>query len=457
MKVFYIFVILFICFTLKSEVKLPSIFSDHMVLQQKEKVKIWGWAKPLEKITVTTSWDNGAYVDTTDSYANWDVNINTPSFGGPYTITIQGYNKVILEDVMLGEVWLASGQSNMEWSVNASIQNGEVEAKNANYPNIRFIKVWQQTARQPQNNFEGQWEICSPQSVSYNSAVAYFFARKLNQELNIPIGIINSSWGGTPAEAWTPEESINKDGYLLHDAILLKEVPWGPVKTASIYNAMIAPFTKFKIKGALWYQGESNVMNFGNYDRLLSTMVSAWREKFDTSFPFYFAQIAPYKYGSPGEGAGLRNAQRKAQEIIPNSNMIVLTDIGDTSDIHPKNKLDVGLRFANLALTNQYDKKNLNTSGPTYLSHLIKDDKIRLIFKTNGKLKCDAKCKQAFELIDAEENIVKAEIEIEDTSIILSSKLMKNPVKARFSWSNTATEILSDDTFLPCSTFLTKD
>jgi sialate O-acetylesterase len=440
-----------------ANVVLPSIFGNNMVLQQKSEVKIYGWAKPLEVINVNTSWDNKNHIDTTDNYGNWEVVITTPFYGGPFNLKIKGNNTIDLKNILVGEVWLVSGQSNMEWSASAGIDNAAEAIKSANYPSIRFLSISNSTANEVQNNFVGQWTECTPESMKDFSAVGYFFSKEIFQNTKIPIGIINSSWGGTPAEAWTPEDAILSDNVLHKDALSLKEVPWGPVKTASIYNSMIAPITKYNIAGVLWYQGESNVMNAKNYDRLLYTLATSWRAKWKINFPFYFAQIAPYKYEIIDEGVALRNAQRKAEFLIPNSAMIVLTDIGDNEDIHPRNKIDVGKRFANLALHNQYGKKEIIKSGPRLIDYEIIDDKIILNFSSIGSLICNTICKQAFEISDVNGEFKKADVTIETNKIILTSKNIKTPMNARYAWSNTATEVLTDVSNLLSSSFILKN
>jgi sialate O-acetylesterase len=440
----------------KATLVLPNVFSDNMVLQQNSTVAFWGWGDPNENVKLTPSWDNITYLDTVSNYGKWEVKLKTPSYGGPYTIKIEGYNKIEYSNVMLGEVWLASGQSNMQWSTAAGIIGGEKEIPLANFPNIRFFSVNKNSADGEQQNLSATWTVCTPETMKHFSAVGYFFAKNVFEKTNIPVGVINSSWGGTPAEAWTPREAIQSDEVLLKDATELKEVPWGPVRAGSIYNAMIAPLTKYAIAGTLWYQGEANVTHAKNYDRLLYTLVSSWRAKWGMDFPFYYAQIAPYKYGQNDDGVALRNAQNEALKTITNSSMIVLTDIGNIEDIHPRNKIDVGKRFANVALKNVYGKKDVVAWGPS-VENVVKSKKeIVLNYQASGKLICNDACKNAFEIADASGKYKKADVKIDGNKITLSNKQIAFPTNARFSWSNVSTDILTDGSGLPASSMTTE-
>jgi len=341
----------------------------------------------------------------------------------------------------------------MEWSAGSGIDSAQAEIEKANFPEIRFFSVSHATAAFPQQNLSGKWDVCTPATMKYFSAIGYFFAKKLHQDLSVPVGIINSSWGGTPAEAWTPEAAIKADPTLYKDAIGLKEVPWGPVKTASIYNAMIAPVVGFKLKGFLWYQGEANVMNAANYDKLLNTMIASWRNAWQEELPFYFVQIAPYKYGQPEEGVALRNAQRLA-ETTPNTAMVCISDIGNIDDIHPKNKKDVGNRLANVALKNLYNIKLGTVQGPKLLTYETKKGSI-ILYYDSPDLNCGAKCKDNFEVADLSGNFTKADVRVKSNTITLSSSKVSNPIFARFEWNNIAEASLKNAIGLPASAFIT--
>ena len=237
-----------------------------------------------------------SFLQETSNQGKWKLVIKTPAAGGTYDISIKGYNEISIKNVLIGEVWLVSGQSNMEWSANSGIVNGDQEIKEANFPKIRLLTISTSTSLYPQDHFTGEWVECTPETMRSFSAIGYFFARKLHNELGIPVGIINTSWGGTPAEAWMPEEVVLGDEFIRDAASKLKPVPWGPVENSRIYNSMIYPVISFRIAGVLWYQGEANTINAYAYERILTELIGSWRNNWGYEFPFYFAQIAPYKW-----------------------------------------------------------------------------------------------------------------------------------------------------------------
>jgi len=439
----------------KSSVSLPGIFGDNMVLQQKSDVLFWGWAKPMEKVTVKADWMADGLSVTGDVQGKWKLILKTPGAGGPYNISIKGQNELILKNVLVGEVWLCSGQSNMEMSAAWGINNSEEEIKNANYPEIRLYSVATSTALSPQQHLAGKWSVCTPEEMKTFSAIGYFFARKLNKELNVPVGIINSSWGGTPAESWMPEEVIQQDNFLSEAASKQKVVPWGPVEPARIYNAMIAPLIPFRIAGTLWYQGEANTINAYAYKELLTALIKSWRSKWGYEFPFYFAQIAPYKYGNPLEGVLVRDAQRRALDV-PNTGMAVLSDLCDTTDIHPKNKQDAALRLANIALNRYYNAVKTEDSGPLYKEMMIDKNKAIITFDHSDGLHAKGDKLTYFEIAGADNIFYKAEAKIKDGKVIVQSKSVKSPVAVRFAWANTAIPNLYNGANLPASCFITK-
>jgi sialate O-acetylesterase len=444
-------------FSAQANVTLPAIFSDNMVLQQQSEVTIWGWAKPSEKVIVTCSWDNSEVSTQGNKYAQWLVTVKTPTAGGPYSIKIQGNNTILLNDVLIGEVWICSGQSNMEWTANMKIMNAQQEIEAADYPNIRFFSVAHKSAENKQLDVNGRWEACSPETMQNFSAVAYFFGRELQRQLDVPIGLINSSWGGTPAEAWVNPEVIFNDKGLKEGAAKLPDAPWGPQTPGSIYNAMVAPIVPFQIAGALWYQGESNTAVPINYERLLPALIKNWRSEWGYDFPFYYVQIAPYKYGRAYEGALLRDAQRKSM-VTPNTGMVVISDIGDINDIHPLNKHDVGKRLANWALNKTYGKTELPVSGPLYKSMEIEKNKARIHFDyaENG-LVVKGKSLTHFEIAGEDKKFISAKATIQGNTVVVESKSIKKPVAVRFALHNTAEPNLFNIEGLPASCFRTDD
>lgn len=438
---------------LSAKVSLPALFTDHMVLQQKSEVAVWGWAAPLEKVIVIGSWNNKPVEAVADSYANWKVSLQTPAAGGPYTVTILGSNTIVLQDVLIGEVWLCSGQSNMEWSAKAGIDNATQEVLNANFPNIRFFDVANRSANVPQLDVSGTWTSCTPETMSEFSAIGYFFGRELYQNLNVPIGLINSSWGGTPAETWVNAEVIANDKALAAAATKIEQLPWCPEKPGQTYNAMIAPLIPYAIAGVLWYQGETNVRNYEVYEHLLSTLIQNWRNEWQRDLPFYYVQIAPYKYGDDDKGVQVREAQRKVL-AVPNTGMVVVSDIGNIDDIHPRNKLDVGKRLANWALSKTCGKEGITVSGPLYRDLKKEGNKIRLSFDyADSGLTCKGGDCTHFELAGSNGKFVPATAVIDGKTILVSAEGIKDPTAVRFGWSNTAEPNLFNTEGLPASSF----
>jgi len=663
-------------------IQMAPVFSNHMVLQQQMEVPIWGSANPDTSIEIKASWGASA-VTTTNKEGKWSALLQTPSYGGPYQIKIQSKKQtLVFEDVMIGEVWLASGQSNMEWQLQYPIKNQANEIANAKYPNIRMFSV-------PRNlNNEGiqnaSWMFTTPENVKKFSAVAYFFARELNEKLNIPIGIVNSSWGGTRVEAWTSleklaalnptqaatkkiidagglqgiKEKITRDnltisksntaflktksypypegdnlekiwsalelddiafaasnhddsnwdsfdvelqtsedvkspitfeqfyssgstaengvvwyrksfdvadakqeytlrfnkgiddidytyinGVLVGNSLMccadkIYEIPSGILKEKGnvlairvidlqgeggfrgsivleseiekqrldqgewkqkhhafylypkfhlhnfstselvaneaklqanlkqgsslnnpndysiLFQKMIRPILPFGIRGVLWYQGESNVGNYEEYQELFTGMIEDWRERWGYEFPFYFAQIAPYIYDTNSKSQALRDAQRKSL-VTPKTGMVVTLDIGDEFDIHPANKQDVGLRFANLALNNDYDQKKRVPSGPLYKKQRLFSNYIELEFDNIGSGLIAKNKLTGFEIAGANGNFFPANAKIINNTIQVSSRKVKNPKRARYGWKNYFEATLFNKEGLPASSFQT--
>ncbi|HTJ51529.1 MAG TPA: sialate O-acetylesterase, partial [Cyclobacteriaceae bacterium] len=271
-------------------VRLPSILGSHMVLQQNSEIKLWGWSDSNEKIKITVDWDTTTYRTVGTRDANWQLTIKTPQAGGPHTITIAGYNTIVLDDILVGEVWFCSGQSNMEMSAGWNKQALE-EVPNATNTSIRFFRISRATSDYPQDDVPGHWAVCSPEEMKNFSALGYFFGKKLQPALKMPVGLISSCWGGTPAEVWTPKEIVTSDAELKEASDKLinsNTYPGWPMVPGKAYNAMINPITNYVIAGALWYQGESNVTTYSTYSKLLTAMIGSWRKAWNKDFPFYF-------------------------------------------------------------------------------------------------------------------------------------------------------------------------
>jgi sialate O-acetylesterase len=440
-------------------IRLPAIISSNMVLQQQSKATLWGWADPAEKIFITTSWNNGVDSVVTSGDAKWKINITTPAAGGPYTITLKGWNTIVLDNIMIGEVWICSGQSNMEWSSNQNLKQIVDELPNSSNNNIRLFHIPKTTSVNPQENTPGKWMVCSPESLKGFSGVGYFFGKKLQHDLNVPIGLINSSWGGTPAEVWTPADEVNNDAELKQAAAKLNPAAWWPVVSGLTYNAMIYPLTNFPIAGAIWYQGESNTNTSPSYQKLFTTMIGAWRKAWQKEFPFYYVQIAPFKYGNKNIAALLREQQTKTLSY-PKTGMVVITDLVDNvKDIHPQNKKDVAERLANWALADTYQKNITAYKSPMFKSLEIIKDKGILFFDNapNGfMIKGNGKATE-FYIAGADKNFLPAEVKLEKDRIIVYNKQIKNPVAVRFAFSNTAISNLFSKEGLPVCPFRTDD
>lgn len=619
-----------------AKITLPALFADNMVLQQKSDDPIWGWATPGERITVEGSWNNVAVTTKVNDKGEFILKIKTPKAGGPYTLTIKGNETIVLHNVMMGEVWVCSGQSNMELPMQgwpgATVKNSAEEIKNADYPDIRLFTVQRDIAFSAQKNCAGSWSECDPASVAPFSAAAYFFARALYRKLKVPVGLIVSCWGGTVAEAWTSNSALRKlgdfdsalnkldsaaphlnemesqykrnneswnkaltyinseyaesnyndddwkvmkiptiwekAGYPDLDGIVwfrkkisipagwagkaLKidlgpiddnditwfnghkigatenwmaprsyDIPVGLVKSGEntiairvadvqgnggiygeekslriypadavsdagitvagnwkfkiafvkhseplitqnpnnptvLYNGMIAPLIPFSIKGAIWYQGESNVGRAAQYAKLFPDMINDWRERWkEGNFPFYYVQIAPFHYWGDGrESAALRDAQRTSLKL-PNTGMVVTLDIGDTANIHPANKQEVGRRLALWALSNAYGENGIVYSGPLYDGMKITGNKVIVSFKhADGGLIAKGGALNNFEVAGTDGKFVRATAIIEGDRVVVSSSQVRHPAVVRYSWSDTAEAHLFNKSGLPASTFI---
>lgn len=437
-----------------AEVRLPAILGSHMVLQQKSEVNLWGWCAPAEKIIIKASWDTTRYITNGTSGAKWSLKIKTPAAGGPFTITIN--EKTTLEDVMVGEVWVCSGQSNMEWSGTQKLKQSLEEAPNANNAKIRFFYVPKATSDFPQEDICAGWKVCSPEEMSRFSAIGYFFGKKLQKDLGIPVGLINTNWGGTPAEVWTPKAVIEQDADLKNASLKLKPAAGWPITPGSVYAAMIAPLTNFKIAGAIWYQGESNTQNYNTYGRLMSRMIGAWRDAWGFTFPFYYVQIAPFAYGNYNIGALLREQQTNSLSIS-RTGMVVIHDlVDDVNNIHPVKKIEVAERLANLALSDNYGVKGLIYKYPMYRGMIIEKNRIRILFDNlDSGLMATAKDLNEFYIAGADQKFLFASARIEGKTVIVWNKAVKEPVAVRFGFSNTSIPNLFSKEGMPVNLFRT--
>ena len=440
----------------RADIRLPKIFGNGMVLQQKSQVAVWGWAEPGEEVKVSLGETSATAKAGADG--KWSLKIQTPAAGGPHSLIAKGKNEVKFDDVLIGEVWICSGQSNMEWTV-AQSANPQEEAANAKHPQIRMIKVAHNVADKPQDDINGQWTVCSPESVPNFSAVGYFFARHLHNELKVPIGMINTSWGGTICEAWTSREALSADEDF--KPILDRSANFqanNPNQASVLYNGMVHPLVPFGIKGAIWYQGESNVSRAEQYRKLFPAMIGDWRKRFGQGdFPFLFVQLAPFKYGHDPKLLAEQWESQLKTLAVPNTGMAVTTDIGNVADIHPANKQDVGRRLALWAMANSYGKKDLAYSGPLYESMAVEGQKIRLKFKhaAGGLVAGGEKPLTHFTIAGEDQNFVEAKATIDGETVIVESDKVAKPVAVRFGWDQHAEPNLFNKAKLPASPFRT--
>jgi len=442
-----------------SQTTLPSFFSDHMVLQQKEHVRIWGKDLPNTEVTVKGSWGISSAVKTSDS-GKWNLTLKTPKAGGPYQLIISGSSTLELSDVMIGEVWICSGQSNMFMKMkgyNNQPINGSQEAiLNSKNNHIRYFDTERKASLTPMDDVNGKWATANPEETQNFSATAYFFAAKIESLLDVPIGIIHTSWGSSTAEAWMNESSLSEFPQLTAPDEIPERMVMQP--PTLLYNAMLHPFIGYTIKGALWYQGESNRLRAKEYQKLLPAMISFWRTQWQQGdFPFYFVQIAPFGYGN-GNSAFLREAQMMTMKNTVNTGMAVTMDIGECNFIHPKEKRLVGERLAYWALAKNYGVKGIAFSGPVYKEMKKTDDgKIAIAFDnvTNG-LSSFSNELTGFEIAGDDQQFypARAAIKGNKTVTVWSDKVL-NPVAVRYAFYNCIRGTLFNTEGLPASSFRT--
>ncbi len=463
----------------EAAVKLPAVIGDNMVLQRGQPVPIWGWADKGEDVIVAIAGQSLA--TKADDQGRWKVVLDKLDVGEPLELTVQGSSGStrLLKNVLVGEVWVGSGQSNMQMGVNGC-NHAQEEIAAANYPKIRLLTVPVKGTQEPQQDFQGQWVECSPQTVGGFSAAAYFFGRKLHQDLKVPIGLIHCSWGASACEAWVKRSLLELDpqykqmltdwdnraaNYRVQEKAWQKRLeawkkqaaaaktagkqppqppqhPEDPTanqfRPANCYNGMLLPLIPYAIRGVIWYQGETNIGRAYQYRQLFPLMIANWRTDWGQGdFPFGFVQIAPFRYGgqNPALCAELREAQLMTLKAAPNTGMAVTMDIGDVKDIHPKNKQDVGNRLALWALAKVYGQ-SLVYSGPIYKSMAVEGQKIRLQFDHvgGGLISADGQPLVDFTIAGADQKFSPAVAEIDGASILVHSDQIAEPVAVRYAW-----------------------
>ena len=437
--------ILFLSFVLllQEQIKVASVLGDNMVLQRNNEVKIWGTALPNDKLVVSADWDKSKISTVSNEKGEWLVKVKTTEAGGPYTITISdSKQKVVLKNILLGEVWLCSGQSNMELPMMGSIctpVNGSNEAIfNADNNNIRLFTVKEMTITTPLDTCVGKWSVANSETVSKFSAVGYFFARQLQQKLKVPVGMICSSSGGSRIESWMSKEDLSKFPEPLlsstHDTQDNR-------KPSRLYNGMIHPIKNCVIKGAIWYQGENNRENYQDYASLMVGMVANWRNDFGIGqFPFYFVQIAPNRYDNSKDilSAKLWDEQLKASLTIPNSGMVGTVDLGEEDNIHPAEKETVSKRLSYWAISEAYGIKGIEYKNTYFKKAVVKDSMMIVSFENNVQgISSFGKDVTNFEIAGADKVFYPA------TAIFQLSKVVrvfapevKKPVAVRYCYHN---------------------
>ncbi|HEX3134143.1 MAG TPA: sialate O-acetylesterase [Planctomycetota bacterium] len=483
---------------LQAAVAVASPFTDHAVLQRGQPIPVWGTADAGEKITIT--FDGQTKTVTAGDDKKWVIKLDTHAAGGPYDLTVAGTNTIKLTDILVGEVWVCSGQSNMEFVVKGS-RNSAQEIADAKFPKLRHFKVEKKTSDVPLTECKGTWTVCSPETVGGYTAVGYYFGRKLVQELDVPIGLLHTSWGGTPAEAWTGKPALTgaatfsgvftawdkqMKGYPAAmatyketlakwetDAAAAKiagkpapnkpRPPQGqdsPNKPATLYNGMLTPLVPYGIKGAIWYQGESNAGRAKDYRELMALLIGDWRQSFGQGdFPFYVVQLANYMKRSdqPTDTAwaALREAQYLITTTMKNTGMSVTIDIGEGEDIHPKNKQDVGLRLALIALAKDYGKQ-IEYSGPIYKSLAVDGANAVVSFDhLGGGLSVTGDKLTGFAIAGEDKKFVWADAKIVGDTVVLSAAGVTKPVAVHYAWGDNPECSLSNKAGLPAVPFRT--
>lgn len=488
----------------KAEVKLPSIFGDHMVLQQGQQNPVWGWADKGEKVEVAIAGQTHKVV--ADDAGNWMVKLDPLDSGGPYRMTVRGKSTITFGDVLVGEVWVCSGQSNMRWPVQA-VRDFDLEMRTADFPRIRLISVPPVGSQKPQKDFEGHWVMSKPETVAEFSAVGYFFGRQLHQTLKVPIGLIDNAWGGSACEAWIRrdlleaeeryqalirrwleivqtfnldtakseyEKSLKEWERAAQEAQRREEEPprrprfrnpvTGQHRPSNLYNGMIKPILGYGIRGVIWYQGESNVERAYQYRHLFPLMIQNWRDEWKQGdFPFYWVQLADFKAEQPGptesSWAELREAQTRTLSKMPNTGQAVIIDLGEGKDIHPENKQDVAKRLARIALARNYGF-DIAYQNPALKSLEKRGTKMVLTFDHVGErlTTFDVKDPIGFSIAGEDRRFIWAKARIVGKDQVeLWSDQVRKPVAVRYAWADNPVCNLYSSDGLPAGPFRTDD
>lgn len=459
-------------FNAKAEVKMPAFFGDNMVIQQNADAKMWGTAKPSSTVTVTPGWTTLKYSTKAGKDGKWKVTIPTPAAGGPYDVTVSDGTPVTLSNVMLGEVWLCSGQSNMEMPMkgfkNQPVEGANMAILKSRNPDIRLFTVKRNSSTVPVDDVTGSWKEASPESVREFSATAYFFGRQIEELLHVPVGLIVVAWGGSACEAWMNDEMLQA---FPEAAANIPEaggtIPSKNRTPSVLFKGMLNPLIGLAMQGVIWYQGEDNWNRAHTYTDMFSTMIKGWRDLWGHGeFPFYYCQIAPYDYAIITEkgkeiinSAYLREAQAKVEHIVPNTGMAVLMDAGWPEGIHPPKKQVAGERLALLALNKTYNVEGIGAESPVYKSMEVKGDTVIVSFDRApewiaGKQSFESK---QFQLAGEDKVFHPAKAWISRSKVMVKSDDVPHPVAVRYAFENASEGDLFSTDGLPVSSFRSDD
>ena len=455
-----------------AEIKLPAFFGDNMVLQQNTDARMWGTADASSTVTVTPGWTSEKYTTKANKDGKWKITIPTPSAGGPYDVTVSDGTPLTLNNVMLGEVWLCSGQSNMEMPMkgfkNQPVEGANMAILKSRNPDIRLFTVKRNSSTVPVDDVTGSWAEASPATVRNFSATAYFFGRQIEELLDVPVGLIVVSWGGSACEAWMNDEMLQAFPEAAANIPAVDgKIPSKNRTPSVLFKGMLNPLIGLAMRGVIWYQGEDNWNRAHSYTDMFSTMIKGWRDLWGQGeFPFYYCQIAPYDYAiitEPGKeiinSAYLREAQARVEHIIPNTGMAVLMDAGWPEGIHPPKKQVAGERLALLALNKTYGIEGIGAESPVYKSMEVKGDTVVVSFERApewiaGKNSFESK---QFQLAGEDRVFHPAKAWISRSKVMVKSDAVPHPVAVRYAFENASEGDLFSTDGLPVSSFRSDD
>lgn len=441
--------LLLVTATSQAVVKLPAIFADGMVMQQQTQANLWGTAAPMKRMTLTTGWDGKLYHTTANAAGAWKLSVPTPKAGGPYRLTFDDGQRTILSNVLIGEVWLCSGQSNMEMPMkgfkNQPVEHAPMDILRSKNPRIRLFTVKRTSTIDPQTDVVGRWQEANPESVAEFSATAYYFGRLVNEIVDVPVGLIVAAWGGSACEAWMKADWLRAfpDARIPKTATDITSKNRTPT---ALYNGMLHPLIGMTMRGVIWYQGEDNWNRAHTYADMFATLINGWRAEWKQGdFPFYYCQIAPYDYSIITEkgkpiinSAYLREAQAQVEQRVPNTGMAVLLDAGMEKGIHPAQKQTAGERLALLALSKTYGVKGINGESPYYKSMEVKGDTVVLSFERAPMWITGKNCFESklFSVAGVDKVFHPARAWIVRSKMYVRSDAVKQPVAVRYAFDN---------------------